>query len=81
LKPERLGVFSKPAKIKIPPNLPAGCPHGPFRPRNQKGKPAPKPYKLADSGGLFLLVTPTGGKLWRLKYRHFSGEKTLSIGA
>jgi integrase len=47
----------------------------------KKAKPAPKPYKLADSGGLFLLVTPTGGKLWRLKYRHFSGEKTLSIGA
>jgi hypothetical protein len=47
----------------------------------KKAKPAPKPYKLADSGGLFLLVTPTGGKLWRLKYRHLSGEKTLSIGA
>jgi hypothetical protein len=47
----------------------------------KRAKPAPKPYKLADSGGLFLLVTPTGGKLWRLKYRHFSGEKTLGISA
>ncbi|MCG2748821.1 MAG: Arm DNA-binding domain-containing protein [Desulfobulbaceae bacterium] len=32
-------------------------------------KPAEKPQKLFDGGGLFLLVTPTGGKLWRLKYR------------
>jgi hypothetical protein len=35
----------------------------------KRAKPAPKPYKLADSGGLFLLVTPTGGKLWRVAIR------------
>jgi hypothetical protein len=29
-----------------------------------------KPYKLFDGGGLFLAVTPKGGKLWRLKYRY-----------
>ncbi len=28
-----------------------------------------KAYKLADGGGLFLLVTPIGGKLWRMDYR------------
>lgn len=39
-----------------------------------------KPFKLADSGGLYLYVTPSGGKLWRLKYRHGGREKTLSIG-
>lgn len=29
-------------------------------------------YKLSDSGGLYLFVTPKGGKSWRLKYRHLS---------
>ncbi|MFC5579971.1 Arm DNA-binding domain-containing protein [Rhodanobacter terrae] len=32
-------------------------------------KPQAKPYKMADGGGLFLLVQPTGAKWWRLKYR------------
>jgi len=32
-------------------------------------KPKTKPYKLFDGGGLFLLVTPRGGKWWRLEYR------------
>ena len=32
-------------------------------------KPGLKQYKLADGAGLDLLVTPAGGKLWRLKYR------------
>jgi hypothetical protein len=30
-------------------------------------KPRDKPYKLGDAGGLFLLVQPSGGRLWRLK--------------
>ena len=34
-----------------------------------KAKPGGKEYKLFDGGGLFLLVTPTGGKLWHFKYR------------
>ena len=44
-------------------------------------KPSEKPYKLSDTGGLFLYVTPTGGKLWRLKYRVDGKEKTLSFGS
>ena len=44
-------------------------------------KPAEKPKKLFDGGGLFLLVTPTGGKLWRLKYRFGGIEKLLVLGA
>lgn len=36
----------------------------------RKAKSAVKPYKLGDSGGLFLAVMPTGGKLWRWKYRY-----------
>ncbi len=43
-------------------------------------KPTEKPQKLFDGGGLFLLVTPTGGKLWRLKYRFGGTEKLLSLG-
>jgi integrase len=44
-------------------------------------KPGPKPVKLADGGGMFLLVTPAGGKLWRLKYRIDGREKLLAIGS
>lgn len=43
-------------------------------------KPDAKPRKLADEKGLFLLVQPSGGKLWRLKYRHLGKEKKLSLG-
>jgi len=39
-----------------------------------------KPYKLYDTGGLFLLVTPSGGKWWRFKYRFAGKEKLLSLG-
>lgn len=35
----------------------------------RNAKPSDKPYKLADGGGLYLYVTPAGGRLWRLKYR------------
>ena len=43
-------------------------------------KPGPKPIKLSDERGLFLLVQPSGGKLWRLKYRIAGKEKKLSLG-
>lgn len=43
-------------------------------------KPAERPYKMADGGGMFMQVTPTGGKLWRLKYRFDGREKLLAIG-
>jgi len=44
------------------------------------GKVTTKPYKVGDSGGLYLEVTPTGGKYWRLKYRFRGKEKRLSLG-
>ena len=44
-------------------------------------KPASKDSKLFDGGGLFLLVTPSGGKLWQFKYRFEGKEKKLSFGA
>lgn len=46
--------------------------------RNAKAKD--KPWKLSDSGGLFLLIQPTGAKLWRLKYRVAGKEKKLALG-
>jgi integrase len=46
----------------------------------RNAKAGKKPVKLFDGGGLFLLVTPTGGKWWRLKYRFGGKEKLLSLG-
>lgn len=43
-------------------------------------KPGKKPIKLFDERGLFLLVTPAGGKWWRFKYRFGGKEKQLSFG-
>ena len=40
-------------------------------------KPAEKSYRLADSGGLFLFVPPSGKKVWRMRYRFEGKEKTL----
>lgn len=47
----------------------------------RNAKPAAKPVKMFDGGGLYLLVQPTGGKLWRHKYRFGGTEKLLSLGA
>ena len=46
----------------------------------RNAKPRAKPYKMGDSGGLYLQVQPNGSKLWRHKYRHLGIEKKLSIG-
>ncbi len=46
----------------------------------RSAKPGSKPLKLSDEKGLFLLVTPSGGKWWRLKYRFEGKEKLLSLG-
>lgn len=50
-------------------------------PKIKKAKPQQKQTTLFDGGGLFLLVTPSGGKLWRFKYRFGNKEKLLSFGA
>jgi len=47
----------------------------------RNAKPREKSYKLFDERGLFLLVTPPGGRLWRLKYRISGREKLISLGA
>jgi integrase len=46
----------------------------------KNAKPQTKQVTLFDGGGLFLLVTPTGGKLWRFKYRFGGKERLLSFG-
>lgn len=43
-------------------------------------KPGAKPIRLSDSGGLYLEIAPSGGKLWRLKYRFGGKEKRLALG-
>lgn len=43
-------------------------------------KPDEKPYKLADSGNMFLLVHPNGSRYWRLRYRFQGKERTLALG-
>jgi integrase len=45
----------------------------------RKAKPAEAPYKMADGGGLYLLVTLTG-KYWRYNYRFSGKAKTLALG-
>lgn len=68
-----LGAKRKPSK-KWPPTMPLSDV------KIKAAKPGPKPVKVADSGGLFLLVQPSGGKLWRFKYRINGKEKKLSLG-
>ncbi|MEW8102018.1 MAG: integrase arm-type DNA-binding domain-containing protein [Candidatus Thiodiazotropha endolucinida] len=46
----------------------------------RNAKPRDKQYKLTDGGGLYLLITPKGGKWWRLDYRFNNQRKTLSMG-
>ena len=46
-----------------------------------KTKPQKKPKTLFDGDGLYLLITPTGGKLWRFKYRFGGKGQLLALGA
>jgi len=48
------------------------------QPRNAKAKD--KPYKLADGGGLYLLINADGAKYWRMSYRYNGTEKLLAFG-
>ncbi len=46
----------------------------------KKAKAIDKTYRLSDAGGLYLLVTPTGSRLWRWKYRYEGKEKLMAFG-
>lgn len=43
-------------------------------------KPRPKPFKLSDGNRLYLLVTPSGGKLWRWNYAYDGKQKSMALG-
>lgn len=45
----------------------------------RNSKPRAKPYEMGDTLGLFLLVPPTGGKLWRFKYWIHGKERKLAF--
>ena len=46
----------------------------------RKSKPDSEAYRLADGHGLYLWITPAGGKLWRWKYRFDGKEKLMALG-
>lgn len=46
----------------------------------KNAKPKAKRYKLSDGGNLFLIVTPTGGKWWRMRFWEDGKEKSISLG-
>lgn len=46
----------------------------------KKAKPTDRPQKLADGGGMYLLIQTSGTKCWRMDYRYFGIRKTLAIG-
>ncbi len=46
----------------------------------EKVKPGSKDAKYSDGRGLYLLVKMTGGKYWRLSYRHLNKQKTIALG-
>lgn len=46
----------------------------------RKAEPKTKQYKMTDGDGMYLLVSPKGGKWWRLDYRFSGKRKTLSLG-
>ena len=47
----------------------------------RKSKAGEKPYRLSDGRGLFLFVTPAGGRIWRWKYRYDGTEKLMVLGS
>ena len=46
----------------------------------RKAEPLAKPAKLADGGGMYLLLKPDGSRYWRLDYRFEGKRKTLALG-
>lgn len=48
--------------------------------RIRAAKPREKPYKVFDTEGLFVVVTPAGGRWWRQRYRYAGKEQLLSLG-
>jgi len=45
-----------------------------------RAKPKDKPYKLGDRDGLYLLIEPSGSRVWRMNYRFLGKQKTITFG-
>jgi integrase len=46
----------------------------------RRAKPKQKAYRISDGGGMYLWVTPAGGKLWRWAYSYERKEKLMTLG-
>jgi integrase len=71
-------TINAPTANQIPPNGGDDMALTDVKVRNAKAEA--KQVKLSDAGGMYLLVTPQGGKCWRLKYRFGGKEKVLALG-
>jgi integrase len=68
-------------KEKSYPQIPKPLPTNMLKPKEvMEAKPKTRQYKMADDGGLCLVVSPAGGKSWWYRYRYEGKEKTLVIG-
>ncbi len=46
----------------------------------QRARPREKPYKLSDRDGLYLLIEPSGSRVWRMNYRFQGVQRTITFG-
>jgi len=46
----------------------------------KRARPKDKPYKLSDRDGLYLLIEPTGTRVWRMNYRLRGKQRTITFG-
>jgi hypothetical protein len=74
------GAYFMPLKIRAPKMPKLISPLTDIQLRN--AKPAEKPYKLSDGGGMYVEVMPNGSKFWRMKVRQANGkESRLTFGS
>jgi len=48
--------------------------------RIRSARPKAQAFKLSDGGGMYLLVTPEGGRYWRMDYRFLGKRRTVALG-
>lgn len=46
----------------------------------KRARPKDKPYKLSDRDGLYLLIEPSGSRVWRMNYRLRGKQRTITFG-
>ena len=65
---------------RMPPNAPSHIYMALTDTALRQAKPTEKARRISDAKGLYIEISPSGGKLWRLKYRFDKKEKRLSLG-